>query len=221
MHKASLLFCAAALACCVPASASAQASTPQSSFSRVFSRVDLGISGDGVFTKTVSGPIIPKEAPDYGTQVTQQASNTFGALISIRYQHRPWIGFEFNGSYARYTENFVVAPPQQVQTRASEYTFGYLAQPAFTVFGLSPFFGAGGGAMEFKPTGHGGQGQQTEARPAVYYSAGVQKDLNSFLGVRAGIHQVFFEAPDFNANYLTLNKRTFTVEPTIGFYLRF
>lgn len=218
-HKASLLFCAAALACSI--SAYAQTDLPQSPFARVMSRIDFGVSGAGMFTQTVSGTVIPKEAPDYGANVSQQASNTLGALITIRYQHRPLLGFEFTGSYARYTESYVSVAPNQVQTRASEYTFGYLAQPRFTLLGLNPYIGAGGGALEFKPTGHGGQGQQTQARPAVYYTAGLQKDINSFLGVRGGIRQTFFEAPDFNANYLTLQKRTSTLEPNVGFYIRF
>lgn len=185
------------------------------------SRVDLGVSGAGMFTHTVTGPIIPPEAPDYGSTVEQQTSNTLGAIVTIRYQQRPWVGFEFNGSYARYTENFISVAPNQVQTRASEYTFGYVAQPLFTVVGLRPFFGAGGGFLEFKPTGHGGQGQQTEARPMVYYSAGLQKDINGYLGIRGGFRQLFFEDPDFNANYLTLQKRTYTLQPTVGFYLKF
>jgi opacity protein-like surface antigen len=220
IRKASLLFCAAVLACTLPA-AHGQADVPQSAFSRVLSRIDLGILGAGEFTQTVSGPIIPHEAPDYGATVTQQVSNTLGAVVSLHYQQKPWLGAEFNGTYARYTENYVSAPPYQVQTRASEYSVGYVAQPAFTLLGLSPYFGGGGGGMEFKPTGHGGQGQETEARPMFYYSVGVQKDINSFLGLRGGLRQEFFEAPDYNANYLTLQKRTSTLQPAVGFYIRF
>ena len=217
MHKASLLFCAAVLACSVPVSSHAQATTPESAFSRVMSRVDLGVSGAGMFTHTASGPITQTEAPDYHycpttgpcvpATLTDKTSNTLGAIVTIRYQHRPWVGFEFNGSYARYTENYTSNTTQtalfpfQVQTRASEYTFGYVAQPLFTVFGLRPYFGAGGGFLEFKPTGHGGEGQQTEARPVVYYSGGLQKDINGYLGIRAGIREIFFEAPDFNLKF--------------------
>jgi opacity protein-like surface antigen len=238
MHKASLLFCAATLACSVSVSAHAQATTPESTFSRVMSRVDLGVSGAGMFTGTVSGPVVSSAAPDYYNCPTpttctvstlqDKTSNTLGAVVNIRYQQKPWLGFELNVSYARYTENYtdnttqVGSPfPFQVQTRASEYSFGYLAQPAFTVFGLRPFFGVGAGGLEFKPTGHGGEGQQSQIRPAEYYTVGVQKDINSFLGVRAGIRQVFFAAPDFYANYLNNGKYTSTLEPNAGFYIKF
>jgi hypothetical protein len=35
------------------------------------------------------------------------------------------------------------------------------------------------------------------------------------------MRQAFFKAPDFLTNYLTINQRTSTLEPGIGFYLKF
>ncbi len=195
-------------------SASAQTKTE-----RQLSYIDLGVQGVGEFTKTVSGPItIP--ADDEGTTVTQAASNTFGALVTIRYTPRPYFGAEFNGGYIRYTESYTVNPGE-IQTQKNEFTVGYLVTPPYTIFGVKPYASAGGGAIRFAPTAGGGQGAPQEARPALYYNLGIQKDLAANFGLRLGFRQLFFTAPDFYQNYLTINKRTVASEPLVGFYLRF
>ncbi|MES2390406.1 MAG: outer membrane beta-barrel protein [Acidobacteriota bacterium] len=221
IRKAFLLLPAALLAFSFT-SASAQTDTPQTPFFRFLSHFDLGVSGAGMFTGDATGPIVSGlGAPNQGTTVTQQTSNTLGAIVNIRYVQKPYIGFEFNGTYARYTEEFKSAAPYQVQTRADEYTLGYLITPPLTIGGLRPYASAGVGTTEFRPTAHGGQGQLPQGRLTYYYSAGLQKDLNDTFGLRVGVRQAFFMDPDFFANYLTLNKRTSSFEPTAGFYIRF
>lgn len=192
----------------------------QSKLDRQLSYIDLGVQGVGQFTKTVSGPVtIP--ATDFGTVVTQTGSSTLGALVTIRYTPKPYFGVEFNGGYARYTEGFNVAPVQ-IQTQANELTVGYVVTPPYTVFGLKPYASAGGGIIRFAPTSRGGQGAPEEGRPGIYYNVGLQKDIvPDRFGFRLGFRQLFYTAPDFYQNYLTINKSTFTSEPMIGFYLRF
>ncbi len=196
------------------------AASAQTKLSRQLGYVDFGVQGIGEFTRSVSGPVtIP--ATNQGTIVTQDASNTAGALVTIRYSPRPYLGAEFNGSYARFTENFSYLP-YQIQTQFNEFTFGYLVIPPYTIFGLKPYASAGGGIIRFAPTAGGGNGAQPQGRPGFYYNLGVQKDLSpDRFGVRLGFRQVFYTAPDFYANYLTINKRTATSEPLIGFYLKF
>lgn len=192
----------------------------QSKLDRQLSYVDLGVQAVGQFSSTVSGPItIP--ATDTGQTVSQYASNTVGVLATVRYSPRPYLGAEFNASYARYTENYTVAP-FQIQTQANEFTFGYLVMPPYTVFGVKPYASAGVGLVRFAPTKGGGQSSYSEGRPGYYFNVGVQKDLlpNRF-GVRLGYRQLFFTAPDFYQNYLAINKHTSTMEPMVGFYLRF
>lgn len=195
------------------------------------SRIDLGVQAVGQFNKTVSGPVL---APgnNTGDVLSENGSNTVGALVTIRYTPKPYVGLEFNGGYARYTETFGVvsgsttAPAAfsglQIQTQANEFTLGYLVTPPYTIFGLRPYASAGAGSIRFAPTRGGGQNAPTQARAAYYYNLGVQKDIvGSYFGVRAGYRQVFFLAPDFLENYLTIKKHTSTSEPMIGFYLRF
>ena len=111
--------------------------------------------------------------------------------------------------------------PGGVQTKATEYTFGYIVH-APTQLGFQPFLSAGAGTIAFKPTPGGGQGLTEHARMTYYYSAGVEDMLfASNFGVRAQVRQVFFKAPDFGQNYLTINQHTSTFEPGIGIFVRF
>ena len=231
IRKASLLLSALLLACTfTAASAQSDTGTPETPFTRFLSRIDLGVSGIGIFTKTVSGKVIPTSAPDCDsltvggpctTVVSQDTSNTLGALVNLRYVIKPYLGFEGNVTYARYTENFGSIAPSQIQTRADEYSLGYIVTPPYSIYGLNPYISGGAGTIEFKPTAHGGQGQLSQGRFAAYYSAGVQKDLNASFGLRVGVRQVFFMDPDFFANYLQIQKRTSTFQPSAGVYLRF
>jgi hypothetical protein len=193
--------------------------------SRQLSRVDLGISGAGALNKTVSGPIIPTGAPNFGTVMTQFGSNTFGALANVRYIAKPYVGVEFNYGWARYTENYSPGPTGglfQVQTTANEYSFGWIVTPPHPIFGLQPFASAGAGSTEFKPTGGGGEGEPKQARATYYYNVGVQQEFSdSHFGLRVSFRQNFFLAPDYGQNYLTIKQHTTTIQPTAGFFLRF
>jgi len=227
--KASPLFTAALLACFLGgAAAAAQTETPETPLQKQFHRLDLGITGVGMFNSTVTGPVIPLAA-NTGQSITQYGSNTLGALVSIGYTAKPYVGFEFNYGYARYTENYTGAGSVvccatsdfQIQTGADEITLGYVAKPPHTIFGLQPYAGAGAGSIEFKPTAHGGEGAAKRARAVYYYSVGLQDEISPHFGLRLGVRQLFFLAPDFGLNYLTILKHASTFEPSAGFYLRY
>lgn len=215
----------------------AAAQTP-TRLERQMSRVDLGITGAGEFTGTVHGPILPTGAANYNVVTTQSASKTVGANATLRYVARPYVGLEFNYGFARYTEGYTPSPacfptssnvcPNpaatifQAQTTANEYTLGYLLTPPHPLLGLQPFASAGMGSIEFKPTGGGGEGLPKKARAVYYYNVGLQQALfQSHFGIRVGFRQLFFLAPDFGQNYLTLKQHTSTTQPYAGFYLRF
>jgi hypothetical protein len=230
MHSLSrALPATATLLVSVTGVAAAQTSTTAqtSGFARQLSRMDLGISGAGEFNKTVSGPIVPTGAPNYGIVTTQYGSNTFGALVNVRYVAQPYIGVEFNYGWARYTENYSPAPDLssnlfQVQTTANEYSLGWIVTPPHPLFGWQPFASAGMGATEFKPTGGGGAGEPKQARATYYYNVGLQREFtDSHFGLRVSFRQNFFLAPDFGQNYLTILKHTSTIQPTAGFFMRF
>ena len=222
------LLAAALLTCSLGNVAAAQTETPETPLTRQLHRLDLGITGVGEFNSAVTGPVVPL-ASNTGQSIKQYGSNTLGALVTIGYTAKPYVGFEFNYGYARYTENYTGAGAVtccttndfQIQTGADEITLGYVAHPPHPIFGLQPFLGAGAGSIEFKPTAHGGQGASKHARAAYYYSVGVQKDITPHLGLRAGFRELFFLDPDYGLNYLTILKHANTYEPSVGFYLRY
>ena len=101
-----------------------------------------------------------------------------------------------------------------------EYTFGYDAQ-LHLCFGVPPFVGGREGTKAFRPTTNGGQGLLSQARATYYYAAGAEASLGTHFGLRAQFRQKFYLAPDFGQNYLTILKHTNTIQPVIGFYIRF
>ncbi len=207
----------------------AQTDTPPTPLEKQIHRLDLGIQGVGMFNTTVTGPVYPV-ASNTGQTLTQYGSNTFGALVTLRYIARPYVGFELNYGQGRYTENYtgnaaVVATASsdfQVQTQAAEYSIGYVITPPHKLFGLQPYAALGSGAIAFRPTPHGGEGEPHKARQVYYYNVGVQQEyFSSHFGLRAGFRQDVFLDPDFGQNYLTIKKHASTYEPMVGFYLRY
>ena len=199
--------------------------------SRFLAHFDLGVSGTALFTKNVSGTVNQKIlGPPYS--LSQSASTSAGALVTLRAQKSAWKGLELNYGYGRLSQTFDCSNQAGAtcplpgsflpQATSNEYTIGYLARPERNIFGFKPYLSVGAGSTNFKPTKNGGQGLPPQARATYYYSVGGESLLvGDTLGLRVGIRQLFYKAPDFGQNYLTINKRTFTVEPQVGLYLHF
>lgn len=231
--KATMLVCLAATFS--GSQAFSQVVTP---LQKQLQRLDFGVSGVAVFTNDATGIVIPALSTNAGSTLLQSPSNTVGALVTLRYTIKPYLGFEGNFGYARYTENFSTtksacvntSPPSALpsctdinlglQTNALEYTLGYLAHTP-EVFGFQTFVSAGLGSTAFRPTLGGGLSIPAQARMTYYYSAGVEKELSEHFGVRATLRQAFYLAPDFGQNYLTIKQRMITTEPGVGFYIHF
>jgi len=209
----SLLLCVLAVLVGQTAKAQTQTTGPESKLSRI----DLAVSGVGEFNMSSTGTVIVNTQP---TTLTVSPGNTLGALVTLRYTRSPLVGVEFNYGYARYTQNYSTIGG--IQQNASEYTLGYVAHTP-NWFGVHPFVGGGVGAMDLKPTPGGGQSLLPQGRFAAYYTLGAETTVlgSPHFGVRAQFRQVFFAAPDFGQNYLTINKHTSTLEPAFGIFWRF
>ena len=219
--KATMLVCL--LATFPGSQAFSQVVTP---LQKQLQRVDFGVSGMAIFTNDATGIVIPTLSTNAGSTLLQSPSNTVGALVTLRYTLKPYLGIEGNFGYARYTENFSTlnnasAPINfGLQTNALEYTRGYLVHPP-EVFGFKTFASVGLGSTAFRPTPGGGLGIPAQARMTYYYSGGVERELSEHFGVRATFRQTFYLAPDFGQNYLTIKQRMITTEPGVGFYIHF
>jgi hypothetical protein len=207
-----------------PLQAHSQTTAPVTALGRQLAKVELGISGVGELTGSSQGlTYLPQ-------MLYQKPSKTAGVYVDLNYQKSPLIGFQLNFTQFRYAQNYSVVnvagtPSGQhsyildVQAKTNEYSFGYLARP--TIFGLHTFAGAGLGAIEYHPTAGGGEGLVPQERVGIYYEVGIEQPLFENFGVRLQLRQVFQGAPDFNQNYLATGARVSTIEPGVGFYVRF
>jgi len=218
----------ALLLCLAPPPAIGQEAAPPTAFQKQMDRIDLSVVASGELSTPVSG-IEQRDATTTHTQLTIKPSSTVGELATIRYTAHPYLGFEFNFGNLRYTQDYTFIPPPNqniltggAQAGVRELTLGYVAHLKFRPFGITPFLGAGGGTIRFKPTPFGGQGLPFQYRAVYYYQAGLEDNFpGSHFGMRLGFRQLIYLAPDFLQNYLTITRRTRTSEPTIGFFVRF
>jgi len=200
---------------------------PAQTTKKHLNQVDFGISAVGTLSTSSSGTTYLPQA------VFEYPSDTVGVLVDLGFQRNRWFGLQMNWTQARFSENFTVTnlptTPKanlpfnlDVQSKVNEYSLGYMVRPG-TYFGLETFAGGGVGLVEFKPTAGGGQGQEVEDRTGIFYVVGAQKLLfgSEHFGARLQLRQVFYGAPDFNANYFATGTRSSTTEPGFGFFLRF
>jgi hypothetical protein len=204
------------------------ATPPPTAVQKQLDRIDFAVSAAGEFSSKVSG-IEQRDANTTHSLLTIKPSSTVGELVTLRYTAKPYVGFEFNFGNLRYTQDytFVPAPTQNLlvggaQSGVRELTLGYVAHLKYRPLGITPFLGAGGGTIHFKPTSGGGQGLPQQYRAAYYYQVGLEDNFpDSHFGMRLAFRQSIYLAPDFIQNYLTITRRTVTSEPTIGFFVRF
>jgi hypothetical protein len=217
----SVLFCL--LLTAAGSTAKAQTASTNPALDRQLSRIDLGILGVGVFNKSSNGLATVNGQPN--TPVNLNPGNTAGAVVTLRYVVSPFVGFEGNYGYSRYTDTFTPfgsQPNGGVQQNANEYTFGYVVHTRKQYFGVTPFASGGAGTTVFRPTPGGGLALPEQARATYYFSVGAETTvLSPHFGIRAQYRQLFFKAPDFLTNYLTIQQHTTTYEPGVGFFLRF
>jgi hypothetical protein len=213
----SLFFSLSLLTCVAASTAHAQA--PETPLQHQLDRLELGATAIGIITPSVSGT--NTLAPPNQKTLSQDGSTTVGVLGTLRYTKSRYIGLEANYSFARYTENFSAYIIGGAQTRVNEYSLGWVIHP-HEFLTVQPYLSIGAGTMAFHPTAGGGQGLPFQYRATYYYNVGVDKTVFSpNFGVRLGLRQAFFKAPDFGQNYLTINKQTNTLEPNVGFFLKF
>jgi hypothetical protein len=165
----------------------------------------------GQFTGTTNGNGI-KDSP----------TDSLGGLATVRQSFHPWLGYEVNYSYTRFTERYSTIP-FGVQNNVHEVSGAYLLQgPTIPILGLQPFGAVGVAGLIFLPTTVGGQKYGKQTRVPVLFEFGVNYPiLTSHLGLRLQYRGLSYKTPDFNATLLTTGTRRITSEPSVGAYLRF
>jgi opacity protein-like surface antigen len=157
-----------------------------------------------------------------GNGIRDNPTDSLGTLATFRQSFHPWLGYEVNYSYTRFTEPYSTLP-FGVQNNVHEVTGAYLLQgPTIPILGLQPFGAVGFGALIFLPTTVGGQKYSQQTRTPILYEVGVNYPiLTSHIGLRLQYRGLNYKTPDFNATLLTTGARRTTSEPSVGAYFRF
>ena len=157
-----------------------------------------------------------------GNGVQDSPTDSLGVVASVRQSFHPWLGYEINYGYTRFSEHYSTTP-FGVQNNVHEATGAYLLQgPTIPILGLQPFGAVGVGGLLFLPTTVGGQKYNQQWRVPLLYEVGVNYPIfTSHLGLRLQYRGLVYKTPDFNSAQLTTNTRRQTSEPSVGAYFRF
>jgi opacity protein-like surface antigen len=171
--------------------------------------IDAAISPFGQVTSTSSG-----------NGITDKPSRSMGGLATFRQSYKPWLGYEVNYSYTRFSEAYS-GQPFSVQDNVHEATGAYLVQtPKLLVF--QPFAAVGTGYLLFLPTEVGGQHNHQQGRMPLLFEAGVNYPiLTSHVGARIEYRGLEYKTPNFNEPYQTTGSSRITSEIALGLYLHF
>jgi hypothetical protein len=178
-------------------------------FAQKLNDVDAAISVSGQSTQSTSG-----------NGIHDNPTESMGGLATVRQSFKPWLGYEVNYSYTRFSERFSNLP-FYVQDNVHEVTGAYLLRgPKLFVF--EPFAAIGGGWLIYLPTTTGGQHYNQQFRPALLYELGVNYPLvTNHFGLRLQYRGLVDKTPGFNQPYLATDATRQTSEASGGFYLRF
>ena len=160
--------------------------------------------------------------PSNGNGVQDKPTDSLGVLATVRQSFHPWLGYEVNYSYTRFTERYSTIP-FGVQNNVHEVSGAYLLQgPTLPILGLQPFGAVGVGALIFLPTTVGGQKYNQQTRVPLLYEVGVNYPiLTSHLGLRFQYRGWFIRRRISTRTLMTTNARRQTSEPSVGAYLTF
>ena len=176
---------------------------------QTFKNFDVSLNVFGQFTGSASG-----------NGIHDVPSVSAGGLVSLRQSFKPWLGYEVNYSYTRFSEAYSTLP-FHVQDNLHEASGAYLVQGP-KLLGLQPFAAAGAGYLLFLPTSVGGQHNDQQGRIAFLYELGVNYPiLTDHFGARVEYRGLMYKTPDFNQAVTTTNTRRQTSEPAFGLYARF
>jgi hypothetical protein len=172
-------------------------------------KTDVAVSVFGQLTGTVSG-----------NGITDTPSDSMGPLFTFRQSFKPWLGYEVNYSYTRFSETYT-GQIFRVQNNVHEATGAYLVQGP-KLLGFQIFGAAGTGLLVFLPTTVGGQHNTQQYRTPFLYEVGVNYPLlTNHFGARIQYRGLVYKAPDYGLPQYRTGAMRQTAEPSVGLYVRF
>ena len=198
--------------------------------------VSLGVSGQLTYTRTPTTNKV-ETIGDFTTQTTQGTSPSAGVLGTLHQSFKPWLGYNVNFGYTRFSENysygsaFVPAKGSTVSP-LSTFTQGSIGTNMYELTIAESFKGPsnkrfntfgqfGGGGLFFLPTDSKSPASQ-QTRPAMIFGVGMNYKLTGHLDLRAEYRGLFYKSPDFNlppygqGNFPITRLFTVTSQPAIS-----
>ncbi len=200
--------------------------------------VSLGVFGQLTDTRTPT-TVEQVQIATSTTQKTQGTSPSAGVLGTLHQSFRPWLGYNVNLGYTRFSENYsygsalvpsnnsTVLPSASfsqgtIGTNMYELTIAYVVDgprnKRFSTFGQF-----GGGGLFFLPTQSNSPASQ-QTRPTMVFGVGMNYKLTNHLDVRAEYRGLFYKGPDFAYyvyNFPTTKLFTVTNTPAVSLVYRF
>jgi opacity protein-like surface antigen len=200
--------------------------------------VSLGAFGQLTGTRT---PVITNQF-SFGVSTAQKTQGTTpsaGVLGTLHQSFRPWLGYNVNLGYTRFSENYsygsAFLPSKDstfkpfssfsqgaIGTNMYELTIAYVVDgprnKRFSTFGQF-----GGGGLFFLPTQSNSPASQ-QTRPAMVFGVGMNYKLTNHLDVRAEYRGLFYKNPDFAyyvGNFPITKLFTVTNTPAVSLVYRF
>ncbi len=162
-------------------------------------------------------------------QTTQGTSPSAGLLVTFHQSLKPWLGYNINFGYSRFTENYSLGntflasfSQLSIGTNMYELSIAPVIQGP-KIKHISTFAQAGGSGLWFLPT-QTVSPYNEQVRAAMLFGVGFNYKLTDHLGMRAEYRGLFYKNPDFayRSGQAPMS-RLFTVtnEPTVSLFYTF
>ncbi len=190
------------------------------------SRSSIALAGTGLFTSQSSGH------DPFGSNVTRQADNAGGFLVSYRYRLSRWLAAEGDYGLARNSMQFsTTSGPFRGDAYMHQATAGFIVNlPTRARFRFTPYLLAEGGALIFSPTSGGftttggfssNPAASGQTKGAFIYGGGGDFAIAKHWSLRAEYRGLVYHTPDFGVSTLATGTVSHTAQPSLGIAYRF
>jgi opacity protein-like surface antigen len=185
---------------------------------RAQERLDLSVSGAGVFSKQVSSST---------SAITLAPRDGFGVFGTVRYHFNHLSAVESNFGHMTNSQIFERTPDEfKIRTSISEYSAAFVLTP-YQGKKLRPFLLAGLGGLRWNPDTQyingnvSSFGASRQTTLAFLYGGGVDYQAWWRVWLRAQYRGLAFRAPDFELSDFHISANGHMAEPSVGIVVKF
>jgi hypothetical protein len=202
--------------------------------------VSLGVFGQLTPAQTPTETSVFLNGTAYD-QTVQGTSPSAGVLTTIHQSFRPWLGYNINFGYSRFSEQYsqgmYFPNPTTPTNPISSFSYGSIGENMYELTGaylvqgprarhVDTFFQLGGGVLSFLPT-QDPSPYWVEFRPVMVFGTGINYRFSNHWALRGEYRGLFYKNPSFSgirtadSDVPTVKLYTITHEPTISLVYRF